>query len=195
MKKLHLLGAVCACLLASYLPSTSYASLVLNPGPQPGGDVIPLLEAPGTTELDVVFFSMQPIFIDFDSLGIPTELLVINNIFNNTGTPWTGIDFTFFNSAVLTPIGIIPETGIINGVFFDGGPTFIPGVTTSVSISFDPAFPEYIGLINGQGDIDTFGGGYTLAITPSAVPVPAAVWLFGSGLLGLIAIARRKKAA
>jgi hypothetical protein len=30
--------------------------------------------------------------------------------------------------------------------------------------------------------------------TQSTVPVPAAVWLFGSGLLGLIAMARRKKA-
>ena len=30
---------------------------------------------------------------------------------------------------------------------------------------------------------------------PSAVPVPAAVWLFGSGLLGLLGISRRKKAA
>jgi len=29
----------------------------------------------------------------------------------------------------------------------------------------------------------------------SAVPIPAAVWLFGSGLLGLIGVARRKKAA
>lgn len=29
----------------------------------------------------------------------------------------------------------------------------------------------------------------------TAVPVPAAVWLFGSGLLGLVGIARRKKAA
>ena len=28
----------------------------------------------------------------------------------------------------------------------------------------------------------------------SSVPVPAAVWLFGSGLLGLIGMARRKKA-
>ena len=27
----------------------------------------------------------------------------------------------------------------------------------------------------------------------SAVPVPAAVWLFGSGLIGLISIASRKK--
>lgn len=29
---------------------------------------------------------------------------------------------------------------------------------------------------------------------PPAVPVPAAVWLFGSGLLGLVGVARRKKA-
>lgn len=29
----------------------------------------------------------------------------------------------------------------------------------------------------------------------STVPVPAAVWLFGSGLLGLVGVARRKKAA
>ena len=42
-------------------------------------------------------------------------------------------------------------------------------------------------------------GGSALAIDlvavgpPSEIPVPAAVWLFGSGLLGLIGIARRKK--
>jgi hypothetical protein len=33
------------------------------------------------------------------------------------------------------------------------------------------------------------------APTPTVVPVPAAVWLFGSGLLGLVGIARRKKKA
>ena len=31
--------------------------------------------------------------------------------------------------------------------------------------------------------------------TVSAIPVPAAVWLFGSGLLGLVGVARRRKAA
>ncbi|HEN46860.1 MAG TPA: VPLPA-CTERM sorting domain-containing protein, partial [Mizugakiibacter sp.] len=29
---------------------------------------------------------------------------------------------------------------------------------------------------------------------PAVVPVPAAVWLFGSGLLGLIGMAKRREA-
>lgn len=33
------------------------------------------------------------------------------------------------------------------------------------------------------------------AVTLTPVPVPAAVWLFGSGLLGLVGFARRKKTA
>ena len=38
-------------------------------------------------------------------------------------------------------------------------------------------------------------GSFDLTLTLTAVPVPPPVWLFGSGLLGLIGIARRKKAA
>ena len=34
-----------------------------------------------------------------------------------------------------------------------------------------------------------------VGVRPNQVPVPAAAWLFGSGLLGLIGVARRKKAA
>ncbi len=38
------------------------------------------------------------------------------------------------------------------------------------------------------------GSGLNGSTSPSAVPVPAAVWLFGSGLLGLVGVSRRRKA-
>lgn len=43
----------------------------------------------------------------------------------------------------------------------------------------------------------TAGGNFAqyVGVQNPAVPVPAAVWLFGSGLLGLVGIARRKKSA
>ena len=44
-----------------------------------------------------------------------------------------------------------------------------------------------------QSTINNFAGIVLIRDVP-AVPVPAAVWLFGSGLLGLAGVARRKKA-
>lgn len=55
-------------------------------------------------------------------------------------------------------------------------------------------------LLNGGGQIDFRAAGNTLEdhfyirnADVTVVPVPAAVWLFGSGLIGLAGIARRKK--
>lgn len=47
-------------------------------------------------------------------------------------------------------------------------------------------------LDNGNHDIGKFDNVLVTGDPISAVPVPAAVWLFGSGLLGLVGIARRK---
>lgn len=44
------------------------------------------------------------------------------------------------------------------------------------------------------GLTDQTGVGFSGFVEQTPVPVPAAVWLFGSGLLGLVGIARRKKA-
>jgi hypothetical protein len=42
---------------------------------------------------------------------------------------------------------------------------------------------------------EKFGKFTTTGVAITSIPVPAAVWLFGSGLLGLSAVARRKKMA
>jgi len=58
-----------------------------------------------------------------------------------------------------------------------GGSPMIDGPFTGLNVNFD------------------IGSGNSLTVlSVSSVPVPAAVWLFGSGLIGLIGVARRKKA-
>ena len=57
----------------------------------------------------------------------------------------------------------------------------------------------YVGFTSGTGgdwgNHDILTWEYIDSYAPiGAVPVPAAVWLFGSGLLGLVGMARRKKA-
>ena len=62
-----------------------------------------------------------------------------------------------------------------------------------------PAFERGEGIYSVLIGNGTFGSNtgpidYTMTFETTVVPVPAAVWLFGSGLLGLIGVARRKKA-
>ena len=56
--------------------------------------------------------------------------------------------------------------------------------------------------IDGDGVLGTkmaagpfVGSPVGFAGAPAAIPVPAAVWLFGSGLVGLVGVARRRKAS
>ena len=79
----------------------------------------------------------------------------------------------------------------------------IPGQTLDLytheeQIPFFTPFNIDEPLLEGHYDIRAkyLGPGiteYTYAIEVSPVPLPAAIWLYGSGLIGLIGVARRKK--
>ncbi len=65
------------------------------------------------------------------------------------------------------------------------------GVTTYTSTDVNLDGILGIGMIDGP--FPGFNANFNMA-TPAAVPVPAAAWLLGSGLLGLVGVARRKVA-
>ena len=84
----------------------------------------------------------------------------------------------------------------------DSSNTIIDSITLDIG-HFGPT-PSFIGWINDVdiGSMEFFASGTNsfeaidnviLSNTISAVPVPAAAWLFGSGIIGLIGFVRRKK--
>ena len=82
-------------------------------------------------------------------------------------------------------------TGVSSGTIYN--PPLDLG-TTQVIFPID-IVPESEGLISAFGPLSTPSGMYSLIITPTPVPMPATIWLFGSGRLGLIGVARKEKAA
>ena len=69
----------------------------------------------------------------------------------------------------------------------------VPMTTTydAVAGTFTAAWGSVITDGSFKGNL----GQWTITGNVTAVPVPAAVWLFGSGLIGLAGVARRRKAA
>ena len=86
-----------------------------------------------------------------------------------------------------------------NGAGFGNAPVFtLSSVNESLNTSGELLLSGDLQWAGGFGyalvlgaDTSTVIGSFNLA--PSAVPVPAAVWLFGTGLVGLIGAGKRKK--
>lgn len=103
----------------------------------------------------------------------------LTNVFANSwnsysvifDTTWSDAE-AMLNGWVKEPDGMLTPTPSFSGLWDDV-------YTSEVRFVGDPA-----STLNLVGGIDNYRATY--------VPVPAAVWLFGSGLLGLMAVARRK---
>jgi hypothetical protein len=110
-----------------------------------------------------------------DSLAIAS-----NQIVGITG-PVNGSDF------------IATSTNPVNTLTLTGSSSFILGLTDGTDWFMDTGTGSL--LIGANTEIVNFDFGNSVIVadvTVSAVPLPAAVWLFGAGLVGLAGVARRK---
>jgi len=96
---------------------------------------------------------------------------------------WLG-DSVLDNGTQLGVGFITQDTNLYSSLGYQALPPSLTNTATSLAFFT-------IEETDSSGNTTFLGFGRLDAV--SAVPIPAAVWLFGSGLLGLIGIARRKK--
>ena len=122
-----------------------------------------------------------------DNDGMGDDTFIINNLYGSS-IPYETISDTWgtYSSNGTQAFGIdlySLDTSIFSGLNFQVLP---------LTLSNSDFALFYIEEVDTFGNTTYLATGKLTAI--SAVPVPAAAWLFGSGLIGLIGLARRKKA-
>jgi len=123
----------------------------------------------------------------------------------NWGSSKAPITFPFGPSPVVTKTlntgagcDGVPISTQVNAYTINPIPSVVGACMTGMvddSIGGDPMSSAAFGAHNANFDITSIHIDSFVPTPGPAVPVPAAVWLFGSGLLGLVGIARRKKKA
>lgn len=117
------------------------------------------------SELSNMFYNVLGNIAEYDTNGAPTGCTAPNFCLSNTG-PFSNLRADYYWSAT--------------------------------EYAADADYAWGFGMNDGgQGNVAKSSRLYAWAVQSgdvSAVPVPAAVWLFGSGLIGLAGLAKRKKA-
>lgn len=125
----------------------------------------------------------------FDETTLNVLSVFIDEIVWDFGA--TGISQGTIDNTLGAVNGIMVNAWSDVGTFFTVATVEFQAIGTGISsISMN----EFIDNPWGSGGNLISPNFVASSITVEAVPVPAAVWLFSSGLLGLIGIARRKKA-
>jgi hypothetical protein len=194
MNNKYLLKALC--LLVVLVAPQANAAYLLNPTGSDYWVDEACFSCSGVTDINVHIQANVPIVLEFDSMGSWTEEIRIN-LTNDTNTSWNNLTIEYNNhdpseqvNLGLNVLGSGTSTPTIDAILTNPN----TGLPTGLALSFLPPESDWVG-VEGFADrnmmFDPFQP-YSITISTSAVPVPAAVWLFGSGLIGLIGIARRK---
>lgn len=169
----------------------------------------------GSSLIDGAGWDIQ--FLEFDTLGTRVDEAAAVWLHEANSGTWYNVGTDFAADGILEGNGIwenprgstVGGTQDIDGYYVRGGldegkvdiATFfdIGGIYASAIAGDDLTLAtlEFDSIIlTGvlfAGDIYEFDGVQARYHVTSAVPVPAAVWLFGSGLMGLIAAGRRRR--
>jgi hypothetical protein len=137
----------------------------------------------------------KTVTINYDSLPLANPFEFRFEVTNYTGAAWSSYSFSFsgLGDLALSDVLVDWENEIFN---IDDNPAFLSSGIVGDKLSF------YNGA-HLSGDMVAYElffdlnaleqAGITELAIVQAVPLPAAAWLFGTGLISLIGIARRKK--
>ena len=169
---------------------------------RPNNSVFP----PGAVDGSQVFFSdtrgngdavaVQTLTNTFYQPGIDYSLTVAVGNRAESFIPFANGEITLFAGAdpnnIVSTIDLSTIIAPSPGQFSD-----VTLVAAAADIAAAGAIGESIGIRLGGALIPNASAGQTIFdnVRLTAVPVPAAAWLFGSGLLGLVGIATRKQSA
>jgi hypothetical protein len=211
MKKSRLLGAVCACFLIPSFQSAN-ASIVLggitfddNAFADEVVSYTPgiIFERQLTSPFDRIVTTPEDAVLGADlasstismSGGEILEVAFTDNaVVNHSGNDLA--IFELFGSVEFGNITINSITSSLSGISLGSIP--IPGTSFSNFVNVAKVDLSDFGI--GLGDsisslsLAVTGSSSEYAAFGAIIPIPAAAWLFGSGLLGLIGIARKKAA-
>lgn len=190
--KSRLLGAVCAC---SILVCQTASAALINGEISLDGGFTPVDNAWAATTLGAATG------VDFDGGagggapdgGVANVAQATGDLSGALGLTATMADFQF-SPLSPSPVTVWSVDGFsfsmssVASVFQNDTFLLLSGAGTVSKSGFDTTAGTW------EFSAQTSGNTFSWSSSSAVVPVPAAVWLFGSGLLGLIGIARKKAA-
>jgi hypothetical protein len=109
---------------------------------------------------------------------------------SNNGWHYSLEDTTFNNSWSTYTVSF--DTTWDDATAMANGWVMEPGANSSFSQLWTDTWTSEVRILGTNNSTNLLAGIDNYIVRTSAVPLPSAVWLFGSGLLGLVGIARRK---